>query len=68
MIKSQIGINAGKVWQFLDEKKESSLKEIKSELSLKNEDLWLALGWLARENKVFFYKENKDYRITLVYD
>ncbi len=68
MIKEQIGINAGKIWQFLDKNGESSISEIKKSLLLKSSEVRMALGWLARENKVFFYNEDKNnLRIILLY-
>jgi hypothetical protein len=68
MIKSQIGNNAGKVWHFLDKNRESTFFEIKTALSIQSADLWMALGWLARENKIFFFIEEDADRITLLYN
>ena len=67
MIKTQIGINAGKVWQFLDQNGESSISEIRKALSMKNMDVRMALGWLARENKIFFFEEEENLRVVLLY-
>lgn len=52
MEKNKIGLNAGKVWHILNEKGELSMFELCRELSLKFEDLALAVGWLAREDKI----------------
>lgn len=52
MEKTNIGLNAGKVWRILNEKGELSTFELCRELSLKFEDLALAIGWLAREDKI----------------
>jgi hypothetical protein len=60
MIKSEIGTNAGRIWQFLNQNGESSIPEIKRALSMKGSDIRMALGWLARENKIFFFAENED--------
>ena len=68
MIKEKIGINAGKIWQFLDKNGESSISEIKKSLLLKGSEVRMALGWLARENKIFFYNEDdNNLRIILLY-
>jgi len=67
MIKAQIGINAGKIWQFLDQNGESSISEIRRALSMKNTDVRMALGWLARENKIFFFEEEENLRVVLLY-
>ena len=50
MEKTRIGLNAGKVWRILNEKGELSM------LGLTFEDVALAIGWLARESKVFLRK------------
>ena len=53
MEKTKIGLNAGKVWRILNEKGELSMCR---ELSLTFEDVALAIGWLAREDKIFLRK------------
>ncbi|WP_294471003.1 winged helix-turn-helix domain-containing protein [uncultured Bacteroides sp.] len=53
MEKTKIGLNAGKVWRILNEKGEMSMFEMCRELGLTFEDLALAIGWLAREDKIF---------------
>ncbi|WP_423127088.1 winged helix-turn-helix domain-containing protein [Gaoshiqia sp. Z1-71] len=67
MIKTDIGINAGRIWQYLDQKGESKLADIKKDLMLKSAEARMALGWLARENKIFFYGDDDDMRIILLY-
>lgn len=46
-----IGENAGLIWNALQEGA-LSLKALKKATKLKEADLNLALGWLARENKI----------------
>lgn len=53
MEKTKIGLNAGKVWCILNERGEMSMFEMCRELGLTFEDLALAIGWLAREDKIF---------------
>lgn len=57
MEKVRIGENAGKVWHALNEVGEISLQELGRKLNLSFEDIALAVGWLARENKVFIQKK-----------
>lgn len=52
MYKEVIGDNAGKVWHALNEKNETTLKELAEKLSLSLEMTAMAVGWLARENKI----------------
>lgn len=59
-----IGENAGKVWQAL-QKGGKNVKDVKKELKLKEMDLYLALGWLAREDKVAFNGSASDLTIAL---
>ena len=53
MITSKIGENAGLIWNAL-QGSALTTKALKKATKLKNDDLNLALGWLAREGKVTF--------------
>jgi hypothetical protein len=59
----EFGQNAGKVWQVLNAhgplKEEALLKTTR----LDQDDLWAAIGWLARENKIC--KENNMYKLGI---
>ncbi len=66
MIKDQIGTNAGRIWHFLNENGESNISEIKKALSMKGSEVRMALGWLARENKVFFFADVDHLRVILL--
>lgn len=61
---AKIGENAGLVWGALQNGAQG-LKAIKKATKLKNEDLYLALGWLAREGKVTFSVEEADTFVAL---
>jgi len=65
MIKNVIGENAGKVWKVLNENMESNIEELKKKTKLKNDEIYLALGWLSRENKIIFFEENSVIKICL---
>lgn len=54
-----IGYNAGLVWNALNEADALGLKQIKKVTKLKDKELYAALGWLARENKILI-AENED--------
>ena len=49
-----IGSWAGIVWQILNEKGPMKIKDIKKEAKLREKDVYAAIGWLAREQKVTF--------------
>jgi hypothetical protein len=46
------GTNAGTVWQALRSNGELDETKLKSITTLPEEDLYAAIGWLARENKI----------------
>ena len=61
---AKIGENAGLVWGALLNGAQG-LKALKKATKLKNEELFLALGWLAREGKVNFEKAEADTIVAL---
>ena len=58
MLKSVIGLNAGIIWQYLDSKGECSTDALKKKLEMTDDEFNMALGWLAREDKIVFYERN----------
>ena len=40
------------IWRTLDGKNALSMKEIKKATKLKNEEFYLGMGWLMREDKI----------------
>lgn len=65
MKKDVIGTNAGVVWTVLSETKELPFKTLKKAAKLKEKELYLALGWLAREEKINFVNGEEDLIIEL---
>ncbi len=67
MTIDKIGTNAGAVWRILDASETPlTVKEIKkgTKISTLN-DVYLAIGWLAKEGKLVFGDEGKDFTVTL---
>ena len=60
MYKVTIGTNAGKVWHALQETTEITLPDLARKLGLSVEDAALAIGWLARENKIFIRQKDDE--------
>lgn len=61
-MREQIGELAGKVWKTLGQKGEINLAMLPKLLKEKSEATYQALGWLAHENKVtYFKKEGKNF-------
>ena len=47
-----IGMNAGLVWNALNDAEAMGIKQIKKVTKLKEKEMYAALGWLAREGKI----------------
>ena len=58
METAKIGLNAGLVWRKLTENGSFPIQELARKLDLGAEDTALAIGWLARENKVYLERKN----------
>ena len=58
METAKIGLNAGLVWRKLNENGSFPIQELAHKLDLGAEDTALAIGWLARENKVYLERKN----------
>ncbi len=65
MLIEKIGENAGAIWNAL-QGGALTTKALKKATKLKEADLNLALGWLARENKIAFEVEEKDITVRLL--
>lgn len=62
---TEIGIVAGEIWHFLDQKQEVSLEDLIKGIDRPRDNVLMSLGWLAREGHVILVQVNKDYRISL---
>lgn len=62
----QIGISAGAVWQALSTADAMGLKQLKKVTKLKKEEIFAALGWLAREGKVNINTDPADEKELIV--
>lgn len=66
MFEEKAGELAGKVWEALNEGGELTGKELKKAIKVRAEkDLYLALGWLLREDKVTVKEVDKDILVAL---
>ena len=55
------GNNAGKLWDTLDTEGPQVQTKLLKKTNLRNEEFYSAIGWLARENKI--YKDKRTYKI-----
>jgi hypothetical protein len=67
MITNEIGLNAGRIWNLLDVQGEHSVKELKKKLKLKDAEFFMAIGWLAREGKIFHFEKEDTLMVGLKY-
>ena len=58
-LTSEIGSIAGKVYKILDIWEEADIETLKKLANENNENVYSALGWLAREDKIIHEDENK---------
>ncbi|MCM1517061.1 MAG: winged helix-turn-helix domain-containing protein [Pseudoflavonifractor sp.] len=66
-----IGTWAGLLWNALNEADVLGTKQIKKITKLKDKELYAAIGWLAREDKIEIQEspeDPKEFLITLVQD
>ena len=52
MTKGKIGLNAGAISNLLADGESFTFESLKKRLALCDADVWSAIGWLARENKI----------------
>jgi winged helix-turn-helix protein DUF2582 len=64
-MKPQVGETAGKVWHTLSTEGPLTFVQLKKKFNGSGEMLGLAIGWLAREDKVEITPEKKTLRVQL---
>lgn len=60
MDKYTIGNNAGIVWTLLNDCKRWKYEDLKAASALSDRDLNAAIGWLAREDKIYFETDSNN--------
>lgn len=58
MITNEIGLNAGKIWNTLFDEGEQPVKNLIKKLKMTSPDFYMAVGWLAREGKIFHFEKD----------
>lgn len=61
-----IGTNAGTVWVALNATDALGIKQLKKITKLKDKEVFAAIGWLARENKLNIQVSPEDEKEVLV--
>ena len=65
MLKAMNGVDAGLIWQLLSERGSLSIGELEKLTGYRKEYIYLALGWLSRENKINYLEKNNDLHVEL---
>lgn len=66
MKKEKIGTDAGKIWQILNEIGNVKIVDLKKTSKMDIKDIYLALGWLARENKIQFFEMEREFAVCII--
>ena len=64
-LKDVIGEVAGEVWDFLDENGESSISGVTKGVDAPGTKVYMAIGWLAREDKIEFVDKKRGNAVRL---
>lgn len=62
---TEIGIVAGEIWHFLDQRGEVSLSELVKGIDKPRDNVLMSLGWLAREGHVILQQIGSEFRVCL---
>ena len=61
-----IGYNAGTIWVALNASDALGVKQLKKITKLRDKEMYTALGWLARENKIAITPDPEDPKELIV--
>lgn len=61
-----IGTYAGLVWQALNEAASLNIKQLKKATKLKDKEVFAAIGWLAREDKLVIAADPEDAKELII--
>lgn len=56
---TEIGLAAGAIWNVLKKDGETNVTQLQKKTGLPQNQFYLALGWLARENKIQFRRDRR---------
>ncbi len=60
MTKGTIGLNAGAILNIIaDDRNAIGFDALQEKTALSDADLWTAIGWLARENKIIIRSDQE---------
>ncbi|TRZ95930.1 hypothetical protein D4R78_02205 [bacterium] len=62
---TEIGIVAGEIWHYLDQHEEVALGDLLKNIDRPRDNVFMSLGWLAREGHVILRKSDNEYQVSL---
>lgn len=65
-MKEKVIETVGKVWRFLGQNGQTNVSQLAKSLKEKDELVFQALGWLAREDKIEYTVKNRRTFVSLV--
>jgi len=65
MVIQEIGEVAGKVWHTLDKERQVRVSALQKQIGIAPAMVHMALGWLAREDKIEIEPDGRGYRVRL---
>jgi hypothetical protein len=65
MLINKVGETAGAIWNLLERSGPQKLSAIKKQTKATDLTLHMALGWLAREDKIDMTEDGRSYKIAL---
>jgi hypothetical protein len=66
MEKEKIGANADTIWQILNKERNVKISDLKKITKMEIKDIYLALGWLAKETKIHFFEKEKEFAVGIL--
>lgn len=65
MLIDKVGETAGTIWQTLDKDGPQKVTALKKQIKAADITLHMALGWLAREDKIEMVPDGRSYKVSL---
>ena len=64
-MEAEIGHAAGEIWRYLNEHGQTSLARLKQGTKLSDQMVLMAVGWLAKEDKLAFVRDARTVKVSL---
>jgi len=62
---TEIGITAGDIWHYLDDKESASIDELTNATGASRDRVLMSLGWLSREGHVVVREADGQFQVSL---